>query len=203
MNKHIIKTNAFLKKKITAYYSGDYHPGNRRTVTGTIENTICTLKNDITPYSNIVLQNAVKQLENILLKDLPTILSNVKLDKLTVCVVPRAKVKYNSNQLLFKTTIKNVVNQLDNFDDATDYIIRHTDTRTTHRDRAGFGGNGKMPYPGITTDTCNISTDVASKDILLIDDLYTKSIDINEDAIQCLLDNGANSVYLYTIGRTI
>jgi predicted amidophosphoribosyltransferase len=41
------------------------------------------------------------------------------------------------------------------------------------------------------------------KDILLIDDVYTCSINIDEDAIQALYDNGANSVIFYAIGKTV
>ena len=41
------------------------------------------------------------------------------------------------------------------------------------------------------------------KDILLIDDIYTKTVNIDEDAIQALLDNGARSVFFYAIGKTV
>ena len=44
---------------------------------------------------------------------------------------------------------------------------------------------------------------VKGKDILLIDDVYTKSINIDEDAIQVLLDKGARSVLFYCIGKTV
>ena len=54
----------------------------------------------------------------------------------------------------------------------------------------GYGGEGNLPYPGITKDTCTISDKVRGKDILLIDDLYTASVNIDEDAIQALFDNG-------------
>ena len=95
------------------------------------------------------------------------------------------------------------MDKLANFDNGTKYIIRHTNTRTTHLDRNGEGGDGNLPYPGITKDTCTISDNVKSKDILLIDDLYTKTVNIDEDAIQALLDKGANSVTFYSIGKTV
>ncbi len=59
-----------------------------------------------------------------------------------------------------------------------------------------------MPYPGITRKTCTISPEVTEKDILLIDDIYTSNVYIDEDAIQALLDNGANSVKFYAVGKT-
>ena len=62
---------------------------------------------------------------------------------------------------------------------------------------------GDMPYPGITKKTCDISEEVKGRDILLIDDLYTRTVNIDEDAIQALLDNGAESVVFYSIGYTM
>ncbi len=69
--------------------------------------------------------------------------------------------------------------------------------------KSGYGGDGEMPYPGITKDTCIISENIRGKDILLIDDLYTKTINIDEDAIQALLDYGAKSVVFYAVGKTV
>lgn len=70
-------------------------------------------------------------------------------------------------------------------------------------DKSGYGGNGNLPYPGITKETCTISDKIKNKDILLIDDLYTAKVNIDEDAIQTLLDKGANSVIFYSLGKTI
>ena len=67
----------------------------------------------------------------------------------------------------------------------------------------GFVNDGPLPYKGITKDTCSISNDVNGKDILLIDDIYTHGVDIDEDAIQALLDKGAKSVIFYAIGKTV
>lgn len=93
--------------------------------------------------------------------------------------------------------------QLNGFIDGTHDIIRHTDTTTTHLARSGHGGAGELPYVGITKDTCNISDDVIGQDILLIDDLYTKTVNIDEDCIQALLDKGSRSVIFYSIGKTL
>ncbi|MCF6205161.1 MAG: hypothetical protein L3J59_16105 [Methylococcaceae bacterium] len=59
-----------------------------------------------------------------------------------------------------------------------------------------------MPYKGITNDTCHISDNVRGRTIILIDDIYTGGVNIDEDAIQALLDKGARSVYFYAIGKT-
>ena len=93
----------------------------------------------------------------------------------------------------------------DNFIDGTHFIIRHTNTRTTHLriPIEGFDNDGRTPYPGITIDTCNMSDQIIGQNILLIDDIYTNNINIDEDVIQALLTNGANSVVFYAIGKTI
>src|SRR5690606_2989861 len=105
--------------------------------------------------------------------------------------------------LMFKVTVGDVINHINGFYNGTNYIVRHTDTITTHRQRAGHGGNGNSPYPNITKHTCNISDEVSGKDILLIDDLYTKGVNIDEDAIQAVLDKGAKSVVFYSVGKTV
>lgn len=197
------QTAIFLKQPIDAFYHGDYIGGGQWRVQGTIENIIVTLKNDINPTPPAVLQNASQLLANILLADLRLIPQQIGKNNLSICVIPRAKVNYNPNQLLFKATVSDVANRLNGFNNGTNYILRHTDTITTHRNRAGYGGNGNLPYPGITKSTCTISNEVRGKDILLIDDLYTKSVNIDEDAIQALLDKGANSVTFYSVGRTV
>jgi hypothetical protein len=205
MQQFIIRKNEYLNQDILAFYHSDYSGGGQWRIAGTIENIICTLKNDITPYSDYVLQGAAKQLSSILLQDLPEIIRQTGLHNLTVCVIPRAKAEssYNPNQLLFKAIVRNVINPLQEFNDGTNYIIRHTDTKTTHRAKWGYGGEGEMPYPGITTNTCTISDNVKGRNILLIDDLYTRSINIDEDAIQALLNKNAQRVIFYAIGKTI
>ena len=197
-----------------AYYHSDYIGGQGRyKIHGTIENLICTFKNDITRYSNDVLNSAMYDLAKIIAYDLLKISENHKsLLPITVCVIPRAKHEayYRNDQKLFRQTISKVIqlfekNNLRFFIDGTHHIIRHTDTATTHLSHNPLAnpGTGDMPYKGITRDTCQISTEVHGKNILLIDDLYTKTVGIDEDAIQALYDNGANKVIFYSVGKTV
>ena len=201
MQNFIIQANDFLKQDIQAFYHADYighrRPGN--------PNYINTLKNTYNNFPNNILTNAIRELRDVLLEDLPQILRAVEPTSLTICVIPRAKTNYQPNQLLFKTTIRDILNELDSFIDGTDYIIRHTNTRTTHLppNTPDYNNDGNMPYPEITKQTCNISNEVRGKNILLIDDLYTRTINIDEDAIQALLDNGARSVIFYAVGETV
>lgn len=195
-----------LSRNISAFYHGDYQGGARRhEIAGTIEYLICTFKNDVSPYSNYRLQDVINHLTRILKTDLPEILRKSNFHSLRVCVVPRAKREdyYRDNQKLFRSTIQNVVQNIQGFEDGTHDIIRHTDTATTHLARSGHGGLGSQPYVGITLDTCSFSDNVINQNILLIDDLYTKTVNIDEDCIQALLDKGANNVLFYSIGKTL
>src|SRR5690606_23595142 len=194
----------FLNQDTNAFYHADYNSGGLWQIPNSIENLIWTFKNDVDPFPER-LPNVQQQLSAILRQDLPQIIRQIGKNNLTVCVVPRSKSEdyYRADQLLFRRVISNVADELPNFQNVTNYIVRHTNTRTTHLDRNGEGGDGNLPYPGITKNTCTISEQVNGKDILLIDDLYTKSVNIDEDAIQALLDNGANSVTFYSIGKTV
>lgn len=204
---NIRQPGIFLTREIQAYYHDFYHGGDLelRDTPGTVENIITTLKNQFKEKSVEVLLKAARCMITILDKDLPRILLMTGKGKLVVCTIPRSKAEtsYIPAQLLFKKAIQACVCGLDGFIDGTDYIVRHTDTRTTHLNKSGYGGDGDLPYPGITRDTCTISEAVKNKDILLIDDLYTANVNIDEDAIQALFGNGASSVTFYSLGKTI
>lgn len=203
MTPFIIERNSFLTQNIQGFYHTHFGgvdlPNN--------PNFLYKLKND--PHHNWTidqLKTAMKEFANILNIDLPKIQTHLGKSQMTICVVPRSKADntYNQNQLLLKATIKHVVNNL-GLIDGTDYITRHTNTKTTHlkKPMEGFNNDGDLPYVGITNATCNISNNINGKDILLIDDIYTKTVNIDEDAIQSLLSKGAKSVAFYAIGNTV
>jgi hypothetical protein len=200
MNSFTIHSNEYLSKKIEAYYHQDYTTYEAEGNPDYINH----LKNQFGDTNIGTLQNAENELRKILGEDLPKIKSIYSNINLTVCVIPRAKaeISYYENQKLFKKVISAVIDKLGGLSNGTTYITRHTNTKTTHMNRSGYGGDGNMPYPGITKDTCNISDEVKGKDILLIDDIYTKTINIDEDAIQALLEKGAKSVVFYSLGKT-
>ena len=203
MTPFTIQRNNYLSREIQGFYHTHFGgvdlPNN--------PNFLYKLKNDIHHNWTIdQLKTAMQEFANILMVDLPQIQTQLGQQQLTICVVPRSKADntYRQNQLLLKATIKHVVNKLA-FIDGTEYIKRHTNTKTTHlkKPMEGFNNDGDLPYVGITNATCNISNDVNGKDILLIDDIYTKTVNIDEDAIQALLNKGANSVAFYAIGNTV
>ncbi|WP_423819680.1 hypothetical protein V5739_03610 [Salinimicrobium sp. TIG7-5_MAKvit] len=209
MKPFTIKKNECLEQDTQGYFHTDYAAYENRDEVDNYPMYLLTLKNDLNRnWWSSKLKNAQRELLKVLLNDLPDILKESNLKQLTVCVVPRAKAEntYRQDQLLFKETISNAVNQLGNdFRDGTNYIVRHTNTKTTHLRRPvdGFDNDGSKPYCGISKETCNFSNNIKGLDILLIDDIYTKDVDIDEDMIQALLNFGAKSVTFYSIGKTI
>ena len=207
----ISKDKDYLKQDTQAFYHTTY------TTRGEIGNPdyLNDLKNTYgKPESNDAewyhkqeqqkLDNATNKLKTVLKKDLPKILKKLKKDSLSVCIVPRSKSEstYKDNQLLFKSTVQSVAKELDKFKNKTDYIVRTKNTKTTHLDDStpNYTNDGKMPYAGITKKTCTLDKNIKDKDILLIDDIYTAGVNIDEDAIQALMDQGAKSVTFYAVG---
>jgi len=194
-NFKIFSNDEYLYRDIQGHYHTDYtgykNVGN--------PDYLNDLKNTFDNFLTDKLNKAVQELEDVLKADLSNFDKN-----LTICIVPRSKSEstYSQNQLLFKKVVQRLIKEL-GFQDGSNYIVRHADTKTTHLAHTSYSGNGDMPYSGITKNTCNISNEVKEKDILLIDDIYTSHVYIDEDAIQALFDNGANTVRFYAVGKTI
>jgi len=200
MNKFVIVSDdEYLDRNIQGFYNTDYTGYNNAGNPDYLND----LKNTFDNFAIEKLNKAEQELADVLKTDLS------QFDKkLTICIVPRSKSEstYSHNQLLFKKVVQYLIKEL-GFQDGSDYIVRHADTKTTHLAHtprgAQYAGDGDMPYPGITKNTCNISSEVKGKDILLIDDIYTSHVYIDEDAIQALFDNGVNTVRFYAVGKTI
>ncbi|WP_314084491.1 hypothetical protein [Capnocytophaga gingivalis] len=207
MEKFTIEKNDFLKQDIQGYFHTIYHSMYYNN-TDTLH--INKLKNDTLSFSIEELRDAGAKLLQNLNDDIPIIL-NEHNQNFTICIIPRAKIEsiYQKTQLLFKEVINTFVRNFNqsqkifSLENGTNYIIRIKNTKTTHlRNIIGsYENTGDKPYVGISKDTCSFSPFIKGKNILLIDDLYTKSININEDMIQALLDNGAKSVIFYSIGK--
>lgn len=203
MNEFSIKANNYLKKNTLAFYHVPYvgmgNPGN--------PDYLNTLKNTFNSSCFKELDGAIQELRNVLSSDFSQIIQSLGLPTVTVCVVPRAKAEssYRPNQLLFRSTVRWVVGQFDRFEDGTGYLRRHTTTKTTHLRKPieNYNNDGPMPYPGITAETCDISTNANGKHILLVDDIYTPTVNIDEDAIQALIGAGARSVAFYAVAYTV
>ncbi len=203
MNQYTIVQNEYLNKDIKAFYRCAYYGLNKPHN----PNYLNILKNTFGNEYASKLLTAKNSVKFNLANEISSILSNVEDDEITICVVPRSKSlnSYNGTQLKFMEAIREaiplVIHSKNNLVDGNDFIVRHTDTLTTHLRNTGYAGEGSAPYQGITRDTCNISGRVRGRHVLLIDDIYTKNVNIDEDAIQCLLDCGANDVTFFSIAR--
>ena len=183
------------------YYTGYGRPGN--------PNFINNLKNTFADKSEEVIEDAIDQLKKILVGDLPTIPFPRRGQQSILCMcVPRAKEAsfYTSSlQFGFLFAVQTVAKQLNFLENGTECIIRTSNTYTTHLNKPieTYVNDGPRPYKGITKDTCYINkTVVRGRTILLIDDVYTKSVNIDEDCIQALYDCGAKEVVFYAVAYT-
>lgn len=202
INRFIINRNAHLKREITGYYH-QYYTGYKQPDNPDFLNV---LKNTFNTESQRTLIDARDRVIDISMNDLPLIIKEIGLSNCICVCVPRAKAfgTYSRSQLMFEEAISLAANNIQGVIDGTDYIVRYKNTRTTHlRNMPREQNDGEMPYPGITMDTCRIYRQgINNQNIILIDDIYTKSVNIAEDCIQALLCNGAKNVIFYSIGYT-
>ena len=203
MHQFQIHANEYLKSTTRGYYHVPYvrmgNPGN--------PDYINDLKNTYNNYSANKLSAATNSLHQVLAIDIPKIYEKLGHNELTVCVVPRAKAEseYHQNQQLFRRVVSDFSKTFKGTIDGTQYILRHTNTKTTHLRNPipNYTNDGPQPYPGITEQTCTLSPQIKRQHVLLIDDIYTYGVNIDEDAINALLNTGARSVTFYAIGKTI
>ena len=203
MERFIIKKNYFLTQQDTKGYYHQLYTGFKQPEN---PNFINVLKNT---YNINNLINARNNVIDILMKDISCIIKEEQLEECVCICVPRAKAlySYSKTQLYFKEAVNIVANKLYGVIDGTNYITRIKNTYTTHLAKASREGkienDGEKPYKGITIDTCRIEKSrIAGKNIILIDDIYTNTVNIDEDCIQALFDNGAKNIIYYSIGYT-
>lgn len=198
-----IQANACLQSPTRGYYHLPYvgygKPGN--------PDYINDLKNTFNSYPEDKIAAAVHRLRQVLASDIAALYAQLGHAELTVCVVPRAKAEhaYHPQQQLFRQVVREVVRTCAGTVDGTTYILRHTNTKTTHirKSLPTHPNDGPEPYPGITADTCTISPLIRNAHVLLIDDIYTYGVNIDEDAINALYGAGAQSVTFYAVGKTV
>lgn len=196
-----IRKNNFLESDITGYYhqlyTGYKQPDN--------PDFLNELKNTFNDQSKYFLVEARQEVSNILIQDIPEIIRRENMSNCICVCVPRAKAleTYYESQLMLKEGIKIAISNIKGVVDGTDCITRIKNTLTTHLAKSSLPNDGREPYPGITIDTCRIDKNIIKgNNVILIDDIYTKTVNIDEDCIQALFDNGAKKVIFYAIGYT-
>jgi hypothetical protein len=196
-----VSANDHLFRDTLAFYHARYtrmgSPGN--------PDYLNHLKNTYNDFTERKLRAAIEDLTSVLQADLPKIQTRLKFPELHVSVVPRAKAEeaYHAKQQLFRSTVKSVVRTIPGLADGTLYLRRHTNTKTTHlwKPIPNYNNDGPEPYAGILADTCDISPEVRGRHILLVDDIYTPGVNIDEDAIETIMRNGAATVTFYAVGK--
>ena len=207
LSRHVIESNGYLNKQIIAFYDCAYM---RPDPEGSgfslrVSDAIRTLKNTFNRENDNELFRAKNYIRTIATTDLKQIIEQERIENPIIICVPRSKADFSDKQLLFRKAISEAANNIVATNGA-EYIRRIRNTKTTHlaNTRKGdMSGDGDMPYPGITTDTCHLNGSVSGRNVILVDDIYTKTVNIDEDCCQFLLDNGAKSVTLYTICKTM
>lgn len=206
LRQFIINACEKLSKDILGFFHWEYikfrAPGN--------PDCINMIKNDYNSFNFAELENAKNKIISVLENDLKLIKS-LHPEINMICTVPRAKriETYAPSQLMFFDIVHTVIkkiqcNNTSFIEDGTYCIQRIIDTKTTHLNyNITNNDNNPAPYKGITKNTCFIDNSIKGKNILLIDDIYTKTVGIDEDAIQALFDNGAQNVIFYAFARTI
>lgn len=199
MKKFTITPNKFLKKTVQGYYNRDY-VGYRKEGNPDFLNR---LKNSAKSYNELELVQDFIEVAEITKNDLNEIINVNGLKCPLVCILPRSKAQnhYSQSQQMFKKAIESVVKNT-NVENGSDYIKRIRDTKTTHNWRLE-NNTGDMPYEGISKDTCEFNLgSFQQKNVILVDDVYTKDVNVTEDFIQTLFDFGAKSVILYVVAKT-
>lgn len=207
LSRHVIESNGYLNKQIVAFYDCAYM---RPDPEGSgfslrVSDAIRTLKNTFNRENDNELFRAKNYIRTIATTDLKQIIEQQRIENPIIVCVPRSKADFSDKQLLFRKAISEAANNTVATNGA-EYIRRIRNTKTTHlaNTRKGdMSGDGDMPYPGITNDTCRLCGSVSGRNVILVDDIYTKTVNIDEDCCQFLLDNGAKSVTLYTICKTM
>lgn len=206
----MIQKNRFLREPARGYYNCLYKGYE-------VENNpdfLNKLKNTFNSESIYTLNASKKEVAKRIAEDIPVIMSRYGLKACILVAIPRAKRfdTYTPQQMYFRDAVSDAAKSIPGVEDGSSCIIRHTNTRTTHlRENTGRwtpqgrveNNDGKLPYPGITKETCNIDESmIKGKNVILVEDIYTKYCNIDEDCIQALLDKGAKMVIFYAIAYT-
>lgn len=186
----------------------------KNTTCGVFHNYYISKANGGSDFSKLIIgikyyatDHIVNEVANIIHCDLKKILSFdfYKEKQVSVITVPRSKPDnfWKKSELQFRTAVRLGIQGIENIVDKTNSIVRIKETKTTHLSHLDIPENkGDEPYPGITKDTCEFKDNVNGEHVILIDDIYTECKGIDEDCIQFLQNQGAESVLLYTLGMT-
>ncbi len=186
------------------------------------------LKNDYNSSDENLLKIATNTAIIVLRMTLETL--SLMYPSAVVCAVPRSKVMsaYTEAQLLFYCALAGALYDVPGLENGVAVIrpwrtYRHDPNlvRFDNNVEVDFGcsvikrcestppthmshkqGLGRVER-GITKATCEINAEaIKGKTVILVDDIYTKTVNIDEDAIEALYEAGAERVIFYAVGKT-
>lgn len=203
-----IQRNAYLSRDIEHYWRYRYVSAayDNDSADSCVSRDIRALKNQFRTEKNSVLQSSSQRIQKEISEGLNFLVQELAVvnQPWVAVVVPRSKATFLADQLYLIKAISDAIPQ-QLLENGAYFIKRHSDTKTTHLMNTKIGDmnkSGDAPYPGITRDTCNLQGDVRRKNVILIDDIYTHGVNVDEDCAQFLFDNGAQNVVLYTLCKT-
>lgn len=203
-----IQSNAYLSRDIKHYWRYRYVSAayDNDSADGCVSGDIRTLKNQFRTEKISDLQDCSQRIEKEISEGLNFLVQELEVvnQPRVVVAVPRSKSTFMADQLYLIKAISDAIPQ-QLVENGAYFIKRHSDTKTTHLTKTKKGdmsGTGDLPYPGITQNTCILQGNVRGKNVILIDDIYTHGVNIDEDCAQFLFDNGAKNVVLYTLCKT-
>lgn len=199
-----IEANRYLSKDIKLFYDLDYTGfGNSKN-----PDFLNILKNTFAKEDDLALKNSKDSVRKYIHCFLEGIIKKHYGVKFVICSVPRSKANFSPNQLLFQKAISEAIFDLNKkyfnvLIDGVNVIKRTKNVKTTHIKSPNYANDGDYPYIGITRNTCIIDNErIKNANVILIDDIYTKTINIIEDCVQTLLDFDANVICVYCIAQT-
>ncbi len=209
MKQYELTRGNFLREPVQGYSHGSYvKRGNDDPALSherDVSEAVRILKNTYGREQDAKLTQAKNVVQEQVRRDLDHLIARLNLEHPVVVCAPRSKADFLEKQLLFQSAVSNASQELEGVEDGAFYIKRIENTKTTHLKNTRKGdlsGDGDLPYPGITEETCDLLGDVQDKTVILVDDIYTKTVNIDEDCCQFLLDHGASDVLLYTLCKT-
>ncbi|HEB9342980.1 TPA: hypothetical protein RZK39_000291 [Campylobacter coli] len=204
MKTNTIEKNEYLSKNIELFYDLDY------TRFGDDKNPdfLNILKNTFSQENELVLKASKDNAKRYIYCFLEGVIKKYRGQNFVICSVPRSKANFLPNQLLFQKAISEAIDELNKkyfnvLIDGVNFIKRKKNVKTTHIKSSNYQNDGDYPYPGITKKTCFIDyKKINNANVVLIDDIYTKTINVIEDCIQALLDFNADVKCVYCIAQT-
>lgn len=206
----------FLRTEVQVFSHGSYYP-KRMNRGDRLSELILLVKNSFEGETFATVCRARDELAGMVASDLAWIADvggPFGCERPIVIAVPRSKpdCHWKESQLQFRPAIAAGVQGCPLWVrgtdekwllDGTDCLTRVVPTMTTHLRKTNVSNEGRSPYPGITRDTCRMERSIAGLPVILVDDIYTPDVGIDEDCVQYLLDKGASKVVLYTLGKTM